>query len=358
MHIVFHGNAYYGSTSVQRAQAFRQLGHTVTFVPKDGGCKRETNFYRRVRFHLGYPCEVSDENIRLLRAVTETVPDVVWIEKSLTIRQETLKLVKKLMPPESRLVCFSPDDMMNPANQSAYWRGGIPQYDVHVTTKTQNLVEFTQLGARCVVFMSKSFDPETHRPLELSVQDRQKYGSEVAFPGTYEAERGGSIAFLASQGIPVKVWGSGWSKLVSCYPSLRIECEAVFSEEYAKAINAAKIGLGFLRKANRDRQTARSVEIPACGAFMLAERTEEHQALFREDVEAVYFSSNEELVDKVRYYLANDGERMGIAQAGRQRCLKSGYSHASRLQAVLKACYSTSPADFQDRPFNQVWRAV
>ena len=77
------------------------------------------------------------------------------------------------------------------------------------------------------------------------------------------------------------------------------------------------------------------MEIPACGAFMLAERTREHLRLFEEGKEAAYFGSNEELLEKVHYYLNHEDERSTIASAGRQRCLDGGYSHHERLKYML-----------------------
>ena len=67
---------------------------------------------------------------------------------------------------------------------------------------------------------------------------------------------------------------------------------------------------------------------------MLAERTDEHLALFTEDEEAVYFGDDFELIDKARFYLDHPEQRRKIAAKGRDRCLASGYSHQSRLETV------------------------
>ena len=65
-----------------------------------------------------------------------------------------------------------------------------------------------------------------------------------------------------------------------------------------KGIAAMQINLGFLRKVNRDIQTDRSVEIPACGGFMLAEYSTEHSLLFKEGVEAVFYRNQNELAER------------------------------------------------------------
>jgi spore maturation protein CgeB len=103
----------------------------------------------------------------------------------------------------------------------------------------------------------------------------------------------------------------------------------------AGAFASAKLCLGFLRKANRDLHTARTFEIPACGGVMLTERTDEQRAFFEEGNEALYFDSAEEMVAKIRDYTARPDELARIRAAALERCRRSRYSYAERMQDLL-----------------------
>jgi spore maturation protein CgeB len=127
----------------------------------------------------------------------------------------------------------------------------------------------------------------------------------------------------------------GWAKEFQPHSHLTIEPHELLGLDYARALNSFDINLCFLRKLNRDLQTTRSVEIPACGAFMLAERTDEHLALFEEGVEAEFFGSDDEMIDKTRYYLAHAEARRRIAAAGLERCRRGRYSYHERLLDML-----------------------
>jgi len=334
--ILYIGDLWRGSTALHRMEALRENGHWVTAIDTypDALKAKDKRLYVRGIWKLFGPIDWVHANRALEAAFQKNRFDVLWIDKGLSIRPEVLAEIKDRHP-ECRIAGYSPDDMYNPANQSRRFLRGLRYYDIYFTTKSYGVEELRSLGCRRVEFIGNAFEPSVHRPMAVTAEDRERLGGAVGFIGQWEKERGESICYLASRGIEVRVWGYSWEHCRGRPAGLRLENRPVWGEEYAKALCAFDINLCFLRKGNRDLQTTRSIEIPACGGFMLAERTEEHQDLFEEGKEAEFFSRDEELADKVQYYLSHEEERIRIARAGRERCLRSGYSNAERLRRAL-----------------------
>jgi spore maturation protein CgeB len=80
----------------------------------------------------------------------------------------------------------------------------------------------------------------------------------------------------------------------------------------------------------------RSFEIPAIGACMLTEDTEEHRAIFGADEEnVVYFRSKEEMVDRLRWLLEHDAERVRLAGAAHRLIAGGKNTYRDRLETML-----------------------
>lgn len=334
--ILYVGNLGHGQTSHQRLKAFEHLGCEVTgihtaLLPSVGRARR---LWERLRRRLQGPRDWTGANRQIVEWIDQRPFDVLWIDKGLTITAETLRYVKARRP-ECRILGFSPDDMYQRHNQSPQFRRHLPLYDLFFTTKTFGVTELRSIGCPRVAFHHNGYDPDTHRPLAMRADERARFGGPVGFVGTWEAARAASIGLLADAGVPVRIWGDGWAKEFQPHPNLRIEPHELLGLDYARALNSFDINLCFLRKLNRDRQTTRSVEIPACGVFMLAERTDEHLALFKEGVEAEFFGSNDEMIDKTRFYLEHPEARRRIAVAGLERCRTGRYSYDQRLLDML-----------------------
>lgn len=349
LRILYVGDLAAGATSLQRLHAFQDLGCEVAAIDtpysrsrwgslgaKGTGLGPVRTLWERVRRRLRGPRDWTAANRQIAEWTGRSAFDAVWIDKGLTITAETLRQVK-VVQPHCQILGFSPDDMYQRHNQSPQFRAHLTLYDCFFTTKSFGVAELQTIGCPRVVFQDNGFDPHTHRPLALSDAERAAHGGPVGFVGSWEQARADSIRHLAAAGVPVRVWGTRWASQCAPHPNLRIDSRELPGLDYTRALNSFDINLCFLRKLNRDLQTTRSVEIPACGSFMLAERTDEHLMLFREGVEAEFFGSNDELLDKVRYYLAHPEVRARVAAAGRERCLRGRYSYRERILDMLTA---------------------
>ena len=68
---------------------------------------------------------------------------------------------------------------------------------------------------------------------------------------------------------------------------------------------------------------------------MLHERNAESVRYFKEDEEAAFFETPDEMVERISYYLENPEHRAQVAKNGYERCIKSGYRLDDRMQHVL-----------------------
>ena len=339
LNILFVGQMVPGARTFQRIRGIENLGHTVVVVPTNrprATYEDRPTFADRIRYRLRRPADHGKANKKILDLTRNHIFDIAWMERAVEIKPATLKVLRDRMP-DMKLIWYAEDDMMNPVHRSRYVDKNIPLFDLWVTTKSLNAMpgEVPSLGARRVTFVNNSYDPIIHKG-EIVPEDLiEEYKCDVSFIGSCETPRYKSLLHLANNGIKVRVWGNGWGKVLNEHPNLKIQNRPVYNKNYALAVSASKINLCFLRKANRDLQTCRSMEIPAIGGFMIHERNTEICSLFKEDYEAVFFSNDDELFEKVWKWLSNCEGRKKIANQGRERALAGNNSHEDRIRYIF-----------------------
>jgi len=331
--LLYVGDLASGTTSRMRCDTLRQLGFTTCELPTDVFqpsilLRYADKFARRLRV----PIDHAGVNVALL-ALPEA-PDLLWIDKGNTVLPSTLRRLRRRFP-RLRIVGYSPDDMMQWHCSSIYFLLGLKYYDAFLTTKSFGVAELRRWGCPRVIFNENAYDPATHRPAldHHGLPIEQTIG--VGFIGHHEMERCRSIARLCEAGVAVTVTGPGWYRYRRSLPANATVLPPVFGDEYAARISATIVNLGFLRKMNRDLQTQRTVEVPACGGFLLAERTAEQQQLFAEGMEADYFGDDDELIRKAKLYLAKPAAARRIGAAALERCRSGRYSYKERLSDAL-----------------------
>ena len=94
------------------------------------------------------------------------------------------------------------------------------------------------------------------------------------------------------------------------------------NEKYYELLSRAKIGINFAMSVDFYQLIARVFEVMRSGALLLEERNAQTASYFNEDFEYVAFSSKEELLDKINFYLKNPNQRLRIAQAGYEKVIR------------------------------------
>jgi hypothetical protein len=215
-----------------------------------------------------------------------------------------------------------------------------------VFVRLENVLEAKLLGARRILRVFMSADEVSHAPRPLSIEDHRVWDSEVLFLGTWFPERGPLLLDLIRRDVPVTIRGTRWNKAPE-WPDLEPHWRGsnLRGDEYAKAIQCAKVNLGLVSKGNRDQHTTRSMEIPALGALLCAERTVEHVALYKEGEEAMFWADANECARVCQTALNNESLRVNIASAGRRRLSINGHYNERVMQTILDHAFTSPIAD-------------
>jgi len=250
----------------------------------------------------------------------------------------TAEIAQVLRGHAKRLINYSIDDPLGGRDgaRSNVYRRNLSVYDMCVVMRAPNVQEAKQLGARKVLRVYMSADEVSHAPRALTEADRRSWDSEVLFLGTWFPERGPFLLGLIDRGVDLTIRGANWNKAPE-WGRLRSHWKGghVSGDEYAKAIQCAKVNIGLLSKGNRDEHTTRSLEIPALGGLLCAERTGEHAGMYREDTEALFWSSVDECAEKCRFALMDEQRRLAIARAGHERVRANGHYNEVVLRNIL-----------------------
>jgi len=232
------------------------------------------------------------------------------------------------------LVNLATDDPFNPRHRTRAFIEGIPCYDVYATVRRSILADLAGAGARRPVYVRCGYEPALHFPEPPATADeRSRFGCDACFAGAADQDRYPLFRRLVgAPDIAVRLYGGFWERDPVLHPFAR---GFAYGRDYRQALGGAHVALCLVRKANRDGHVMRTYEIPACGAFALADRTDEHLEILEEDREAVYFTGEDELVDKLRFYLAHPDLRGRIAAAGRARITGGANTWRDRLVELL-----------------------
>lgn len=328
-HILVVRGAYGEMYEPAWVRALRENGYSVALFDSHESIGQD--LISRVERRINWGPRIARMKRRLLNTVNTQHPDITLLYQGHYFDKDFIEILKE----KTFVAGYHNDDPFGPQRTMLRYRlliNAIPSYDCYHFYRRSNVLEANSAGLRNADLLMPYYIPWIDYPRS----DRQSFSTDLVYIGHYEnddraiclnsAHRAGHKVIVRGES---KYWASFLDQsLVNANEPL----SPVFGDAYRVALSEAKIAACFFSKWNRDGYTRRAFEIPACGVFMLSERTEEMLSLFEEDIHAVYFESVDEFVDKVRFYVKNENARERIASQGRQHVISSGHDIYSRMQ--------------------------
>lgn len=243
-------------------------------------------------------------------------PDVI-----LTIKGESLSkaLIKKIKNRNNKIINWFPD----PMNLWSLILKIAPYYDFFCHFDPLVVRKLKKLGFKNAFYL----------PLAADIQEKrqQKKAYDLSFIGTYSEFREKRLGPL--QKYDLNIWGDPrWQK-----SSLKIYARGgrIHQNTMKDIIARSKINLNIHFNAPKEGANLRTMEVTGCGGFLLTDYVKDIENLFSPNHEAVIYKTDQDLANKVSFYLKNRKLRNKIALAGFKRAKKS-HEYSKRIKQMLK----------------------
>ena len=335
MNILYSGDLGTGSSCLYRKSALERLGHVISIIDPST-YQPKSDILRSIAFRLSLGSHLVAYNNDLLTLAERVRPHLFWADKVLLLLPDTLRQLKEM---GIVTVSYMIDNAFGPRKDPGWrlYKKNIPLFDLHVTQRDISIGDYKAHGARNVIKVQTAFEPTVHYACSMQVLDDER-NRQVSFIGSPYDNRADTLARLFEKEVPVTVSGnaSRWRAALSETIFSRIfKGGELYGDEYREAIWRSKINLSFITHSNQDEYAHKSFEIAGCGGFLLAERSRGHSLTFAEDYEAVFFSDEAELLDKIKLYMPDEEARNRIALAGQRRAVRDGYYNDVQVKKIL-----------------------
>ncbi|MCB9501967.1 MAG: glycosyltransferase [Deferribacteres bacterium] len=195
-------------------------------------------------------------------------------------------------------------------------------FDLCITNHENALDWYASQGTDSI-FLPSGANPDIYKPLSL----QSERDIDVLFIGQKYGTRPRLIQFLQENEINAQAYGKGW------------ENGEVSTEKMIELYNRAHIVLGIgeasIGGAKKMQIKGRDFEVPMAGALYLTQENPELETWFKIGEEIAVYCDKADLLEKVKYYLANPERANALRQNARSRCV-AGHSWEARFQQAFE----------------------
>lgn len=209
------------------------------------------------------------------------------------------------------------------------------------------LPEFRRAGIRDPEWLMEGFTPACYAYETVTPEEREQFTCDVTLVGTIDRVPGyrrrlRALNCLIREGLTVRWWGRRMSlrrnpPWLYFSPARRAwGGQMVWNDTFAKACHCARIHLALPRRAEVPGGLSnRAFMATGVGAFYLSLYRQGMEEFFTLGEEVEAFHDEDEMVQKVRYYLEHEEERRRVARAGQKRALAC-YTNQHTFRRLLR----------------------
>lgn len=196
-------------------------------------------------------------------------------------------------------------------------------------------------------WLTQAFEPSFFKTKEITDNDKKTFGSDITFVGNLGSKtqyliRRKYLNRVLREGFQLKWWGPKIPKKLSTIFIIfgrlgkAYGGKFIWGEEYAKVAKLSKIFLAFDSMPHmRKSMSARMYTAVGCGAFYMCQYVDGIEEVLVPDKEIITFSSDVEMIDKIKFYLHHEEIRKRIAENGKKRVLNE-HTYEIRIKQMLK----------------------
>jgi len=321
----FHNPSFWTITEYTE-RAIMKLGHEL--IPFDD---REFIIPGRVRQRVGllHKWDLKRLNRKLVSLASLVKPELCLVAGGNRILPETLRILKS-QAIKTVLWTVDAPRKFRPILEAA------PFYD-HIFcggTEAQELL--ARAGFRKTHWLPFACDPDIHKPVETSPQEKTEWGSDVAFIGSFYPNRAQILEKIAD--FDLRVWGPGWKKLPrGSALKKRTTAQKLKPGEWIKILSSSAINLAIHFQDGKTpcyQASPRVYEALACRSFLLVDEQRDVKSLFQDGKHLALFKDSEDLPKKIDYYLNHAEERKKMAAQGYEEVIHK-HAYMNRMEKMF-----------------------
>lgn len=246
-------------------------------------------------------------NAKLLKTAKNFRPDAVILGHCDYIRNSTLREIRKALP-GVRIAHFNVDPLWQESTR-AQMAERMETCDALFATTAGPVLDTWKTGANAVAFIPNPSDTSMEcednsaktsfeRDLFFAGNPRPS-DPRMGFVRSLRSLLDGKCRFdiFAMEGAP-QIWGAAYERVLA-------------TTRMAPNINRSE--------GDKWYSSDRIAHLMGYGILTFISERDSYQDFFAPDREAVYYSSPEDLAEKILFYMAHDGARAAIAHAGREK---------------------------------------